>query len=114
MGSIGIETQKCPECGARKRGLGELMENLNPENRRKALFSCLDTVLTLSMEKFKREKKSDNQRLKWGRLIVNAISVYGRLLETEELEQRVEKLEEQIKNGVVIPGEEHKQKTKRY
>jgi hypothetical protein len=39
--------------------------------------------------------------------MVNAIGVYGRLLDTEELELRVEKLEKQFKNGVLIPGEEH-------
>jgi hypothetical protein len=80
---------------------------MSETDRRKDLFCCLNTVLLVSQKKFKTEKKGDELRLKWGRLMVNAIGVYGRLLDTEELELRVEKLEEQIKNGVVIPGEEH-------
>jgi hypothetical protein len=87
---------------------------MSETDRRKGLFTKLNSVLSVSEKKFKSEKKGDELRLKWGRLMVNAIGVYGRLLDTEELELRVEKLESQIKNGVVIPGEEHKQKTKRY
>ena len=79
---------------------------MNPENARKKLFSKLDTVLKVSEEKFILKTKKDEQRLKWGRLMVQAIQVYGRLLETEELEKRIEKLEEAVREGVVIPGEQ--------
>lgn len=80
---------------------------MNEKNRRESLFDKLGVILGVAEKKFRTEKKDDELRLKWGRLMVNAIGVYGRLLDTEELELRVEKLEEQIKNGVVIPNEEH-------
>jgi len=87
---------------------------MSETDRRKQCFQRLETVLDVSEKKFKTEKKGDELRLKWGRLITNTIGVYGRLMDTEELELRVEKIESQIKDGVVIPGEERKQKTKRY
>jgi hypothetical protein len=87
---------------------------MSETDRRKGLFTKLDSVLGVSEKKFKSEKKGDGLRLKWGRLMVNAIGVYGRLLDTEELELRVEKLESQIKDGVLIPSEEHKQETKQF
>jgi len=80
---------------------------MSETDRRKGLFTKLDSVLSVSEKKFRTEKKRDELRLKWGRLMVNAIGVYGRLLDSEELELRVEKLESQIKDGVLIPGEEH-------
>lgn len=66
---------------------------MKPEDSRKALFSCLSTVLTLSLEKFKVNNKTDERRLKWGRLVVNAVGTYGKLLETVQLDQMMKEIE---------------------
>lgn len=81
------------------------MENSDEKDRRKRLFERLDVVLNVSEKKFKKRTK-DEKKLGWGRLIVNAVNAYGRLLDADELKQRVEKLEEQIKDSVVIPNEQ--------
>lgn len=80
------------------------------DKARTQLFKYLDDGLALSHKKLHTTRK-DEVCLKWGRLMVNMISVYGKLMETEELEQRVEKLEAQIKEGLVIPGEGNRKKT---
>ena len=85
---------------------------MNTDKARTQLFQYLDEGLALSHKKLHTKKKDEVTCLKWGRLMVNMISVYGKLMETEELEQRVEKLEEQIKEGLVIPGETHRKKTR--
>jgi len=85
---------------------------LKTDKVRKRLFNYLDGILALSHEKFEVNNKKDETRLKWGRLMVQAIGAYGKLLETEELERRVETLEQQIREGLVIPGEGNKQKAR--
>jgi len=80
---------------------------LNPEKARKQLFKYLDDCLALSHKKLHANHSKQQLRLSWGRLMVQAIGAYGKLLETEELEQRVKKLEEQIQGGVVIPNEQN-------
>jgi len=87
------------------------MTEKEPKQR---LFKELDEALDLFHKKTHRKKQNAYEQMGYGRLLLNTINTYGKLLETEELEQRVEKLEEQLKNGVLIPNEEHKQKTKRY
>ena len=77
--------------------------HLNPEKARNQLFTQLDLILTVSEKKLSMETKRDETRLKWGRLMVNAISCYGKLLETHELDLRITALEEQLKEGVLIP-----------
>jgi len=47
----------------------------------------------VSEEKFKVNNKEDHKRMKWGRLLVNCVGVYGKLLETEELEQLAAEVE---------------------
>ena len=72
-------------------------EIFDASGHRKALFSQLAHVLIVSREKFDMEKAANRDRLAWGRLIVSASEAYGRILQTvslEELEQRVQKLEE--------------------
>jgi Iap family predicted aminopeptidase len=81
---------------------------LKEKEPREHLFEYLDSVLNVSKKKFEMENKLDADRQAWGRLIVNAVNSYGKLLETEELELRVEKLEEAIKDGLVIPSEKPK------
>ena len=79
------------------------------ENKpRDRLFKELDEALDLFHKKTHRSKKVNAyEQQGWGRLLLKTISVYGKLLDTEELEQRVEKLEAQLKDGVLIPNEKH-------
>ena len=79
---------------------------MDPEKVRNRLFKHLDGILTRSEKKFNRVKKRDEQCLKWGRLMVTAIACYGKLLETHELDLRITALEEQLKEGVLIPNEQ--------
>ena len=50
--------------------------------------------------------KTDKERRSWARLLVSSIGVYGKLLESEELELRVMELEDKIKNSILIPKPE--------
>jgi hypothetical protein len=77
------------------------------KNPRERLFQELDGLLDLFHKKVHRKTQPANEQMGYGRLLLNTINTYGKLLETEELELRVEKLEQQIKDGVVIPREEH-------
>ena len=72
---------------------------------RKKLFEHLDAVLSVSQKKFETENKPDGERRAWARILVQTINAYGKLLESEELEVRVEDLEEKLKNGVLIATE---------
>lgn len=64
------------------------------EDRRKALFSVLTTVLVVSQEKFKMERgKSDRSRIKCGGLIVGAVQAYAKLLETAQSDQLAKDVE---------------------
>ena len=58
--------------------------------------------------KFKIENKPDKERRAWARILIQAINSYGKLLESETLEMRVEDLEKKLKNGVLIPLEKRK------
>lgn len=60
------------------------------------LFQYLDLVLDVSQKKFVKKRAKNLHRLKWGRLIVQTVSSYGKLLELTELEnlqKRIEVLE---------------------
>jgi len=79
---------------------------LNVKDRRERLFQHLTSVLSLAQKKYGlKNGQSDRRKLAWGRLIIQAVSAYGRLLDTEELEERVTKLEEKLKDGVLIPND---------
>ena len=66
----------------------------------------MDTVLKRAEKKYTVKKgQREELKLAWGRLIVQAVQAYGRLLETSELEERIGKLEEKYENGVFIPNE---------
>ena len=80
---------------------------MKASKRRKELFSYLDGVLRKSEKIFKKNHSKRQVQLQFGRLLVQAIVAYGKLLETDEHELRILKLEEQIKDGVVIPREKH-------
>jgi len=68
------------------------MENFNTDKLRASLFGHLDNVLKVADEKFHKNKKKDEQRLKWGRLIVQAVNAYGKVLETVELDSLNERV----------------------
>ncbi len=79
---------------------------MNAKDRREQLFQHLNSVLSLAQKKYElKNGQSDRRKLAWGRLIIQAVSAYGRLLDTEELEERVAKLEEKLKDGVLIPND---------
>jgi len=79
-------------------------ENMDTKKDRQKLFHHLNTVLTLSEKKIGNKNNQDGIKQSWARIQISAVSAYGRLLDTEELEQRVEDLEEKLKNGVLIPN----------
>ena len=79
---------------------------MNAKDHREQLFQHLTSVLRLAQKKYDlKNGQSDGRKLSWGRLIIQAVSAYGRLLDTEELEERVTKLEEKLKDGVLIPND---------
>ena len=80
----------------------------NEKKLRTKLFQYLEDVLDVSQKKFKTENKTDKERRAWARILIQAINSYGKLLESEELEIRIEELEEKMKNAVMIPIEKCK------
>ena len=75
---------------------------------RNQLFQHLDGVLNRAEKKANNGKTKNGEKLAWNRIIIQAISAYGRLLDTEELEERVTELEEKLKDGVLIPNGKQK------
>ncbi len=84
--------------------------NRSAKERRNTLFRVLDGVLSLSHKKIHSEGNSDKAKQGWARVLVSAVSAYGRLLKDEELEFRVIALEAQLKNSILIPKPEDKKK----
>ena len=77
---------------------------------RENLFQHLDGVLSVSQKKFATENKPDKERRAWARILIQAINSYGKLLEFEELEMRIEDLEAKLSHGVLIPKPEEKKR----
>ena len=98
MGKVEAETVKKPS------------SNRSTKERRNTLFRVLDGVLSLSHKKIHTGGNSDRAKQGWARVLVSAVSAYGPLLKDEELELRVITLEEQLKNGILIPKSEEKKK----
>jgi len=73
---------------------GELVENLNEKTGNSELKGYLDSVLLVSEKKFNFEKKSDSSRIRWGRLIVQAVKTYGELIKIEEIEDLRKEVDE--------------------
>jgi hypothetical protein len=74
----------------------KVMENSSAKAQKKPLFGILGHVLVVSKQKFDMERASNKERQAWGRLIVAAVEAYGKLLQTQQLddlEQRIEVLE---------------------
>jgi hypothetical protein len=82
------------------------------KNPRERLFQELDSCLDLFHKKVHRKTQPANEQMGYGRLLLNTINTYGKLLDMEELELRIEKLEQQMKDGVLIPDAERGKKTK--
>ncbi len=68
-----------------------------PNNRRKRLFSVLDSIIGFAEEKRVLKGNSDRTKQAWSRLSIQAISSYGALLhdcELGEISERLERLEQ--------------------
>ena len=79
------------------------------KEHRERLFRLLDGVLNRAEKKAINKNTKNGDALSWNRIIIQAVNAYGRLLESEDLEQRVEQLEHKLKDGVLIPNGERKQ-----
>jgi hypothetical protein len=76
----------------------EHKENFDTTEQKQTCFKVLRHVLAVSLEKFDKEKIANDAKLKWGRLLVNTIQTYGKLIEVYEIEdlmQRVSELEKE-------------------
>jgi len=78
---------------------------MEAKEHRTKLFQHLDGVLGRAEKKVKNKNTKNGDALSWNRIIIQAVNAYGRLIEAEDLEQRLEALEEKLKNGVLIPNE---------
>ena len=79
------------------------------KERRNSLFYYLDGILDLSHKKLHCSGNSDSAKRGWARILIQAVSTYGGLLEDTELEERIEELEEKLKDSILIPkGESEK------
>ena len=79
------------------------------KEHRERLFRLLDGVLNRAEKKATNKNTKNGDARSWNRIIIQAVNAYGRLLESEDLEQRVEHLEQKLKDGVLIPNGERKQ-----
>ena len=59
--------------------------------------------------KINSKGNSDSAKRSWARVMVQAISTYGRLLDDGELEFRLQELEEKLKGCILIPKTEENQ-----
>jgi hypothetical protein len=77
----------------------ENQQSETPKTTRKRLFSSLNSVLETAEKKFQNQKTRNHEKLKWGRLICQCVQTYGSLLETvqlEELENEIEEIKKQV------------------
>jgi hypothetical protein len=78
---------------------------MEAKEHREKLFRHLDGVLERVEKKAINKNTRNGDALSWNRIIIQAVNAYGRILNMEELEQRIETLEEKLKKGVLIPNE---------
>ena len=72
-----------------------MMEKPSENNRRQNLFSKLDDVIEIAHKKVTAERgNADTSKQAWGRLMVQAVGVYGNLLKDVELEKLASDIEE--------------------
>jgi len=70
------------------------MEKPSENNRRENLFSKLDDVISIAHKKVTAERgNADASKQAWGRLMVQAVGVYGNLLKDVELERLASDIE---------------------
>jgi len=81
---------------------------VNETKERKQCFQRLTRILDYAEKKiFDHKKKDEGMRVRWCNVVIKAVDSYGRLLQTDEQELRIQKLEEQMKDAVIIPNEKH-------
>ena len=72
-----------------------------PASPFKGLFENLSHVITVSRYKFDTHRATNNDKMKWARLLISGCQAYADLLETvklESIEKRIQVIEErQIK-----------------
>lgn len=64
--------------------------------KRQEYMDLLDRIIEIAYVKYRGKYTKNNERLSWGRLIVQAVSSGGSILKDlylEDLERRIEKLE---------------------
>ena len=86
----------------------KLSSKRSVKERRNGLFYFLEGVLNLSHKKLHCSGNSDSAKRGWARVMIQGISTYSNLLEDEELEFRVTKLEDKLKDCILIPKTEEK------
>ena len=87
----------------------EKLSVMSEKEHREGLFKELKSVIKLTHKKFhRRRQKDEGVQIRWGNLLLKTIDSYGHLLETDERDLRILKLEEQFKDGVVIPKNEER------
>ena len=77
---------------------------MEAKEHREKLFRVLNGVLGRAEKKVENKNTKNGDALSWNRIIIQAVNAYGRLIEAEDLEQRLEDLEEKLKTGVLIPN----------
>jgi hypothetical protein len=70
------------------------MKDKENSRNRDELFAQLEHILSTSKQKFDMRKASNATRQKWARIIVQAIQVYGKLLDGAENEAILKKIDE--------------------
>lgn len=70
---------------------------VSAKDKRRSLCDVLNDIISFSEEKRKLKNNSDKNKQSWSRIAISAISVFGDLLkssELDDLESRLQKLEE--------------------
>ena len=70
------------------------MGNLNKKKDNSRLKSVLDSVLRVAEKKFSYEKKADSCRIRWGRLIIQAVGMYAELIKLSEIADLAQELDD--------------------
>lgn len=73
-------------------------ENIDPTDKRTALFGHLDYAISLSREKSGKEKAKNTERMSWTRILIQAVQCYGQMLadtQLADIEERLSRLDQQ-------------------
>ena len=66
---------------------------MDEKEARMKLFSVLNDVLSVSHKKFSSRRSKDCMRIKWGRLMKDSIQVYGKLLDSVQLDELMKEID---------------------